>query len=77
MSLFIYFEFHRECALLQGMLAVGLFMHEDTSGNGLNNGKVGLFRGGGWSSLGEQALAVACIIGWIGACTLIVILVSE
>ena len=57
------------------MLSVGLFMQEDTTGFELNRGRVGLFHGGGGRALAEQCLAVLCIIGWIGACTLLITLV--
>jgi len=54
-----------------GMLAVGLFMREEKQG-GLNGKYVGLFHGGGWDSLGVQALATVCIMAWAAVTTLII-----
>ncbi|XP_035211252.1 putative ammonium transporter 3 isoform X2 [Stegodyphus dumicola] len=46
-----------------GMLAVGLFVEEDNLMH-LSNHLTGLFRGGGWTLLGVQLLAVIVVTAW-------------
>ena len=63
-------------ALLQGMLAVGLFVDidrlEDFSG-----GLKGLNWGGGFYLLGIQVLAIACITAWSMTVTFLLLTVCE
>ena len=61
----------------KGVLAVGLFMRDQTFlGNTSLNGvrhNIGLFHGGGWYPLGVQALMCVCVIGWSMSCTFIIL----
>ena len=61
--------------MLQGMIAVGLFVDIDQVEN-FTRGNRGLFHGGGPYMLGVQVLACVCIIIWSGTITFILLFVS-
>lgn len=58
------------------MLATGLFMHDDPVMQ-LNNGREGLFIGGGFGSLGVQTLAIVSIIAWSAFSSYVLLMVSK
>ena len=55
---------------------VGLFVEVDPVEK-LHNGQTGLFKGGGFYSLGVQTLACVCIIAWAGAISFLQLFVSN
>lgn len=63
-------------SLLQGLLAVGLFVEQDPIEN-LTGGSSGLFHGGGWYLLGIQTLSAVCEIAWSATTTFIMLFVSN
>lgn len=58
-----------------GMLAIGLFSEKDNMRN-YTRGLNGLFKGGGFSLLGPQALASGVLIAWSTVASTILLYVS-
>lgn len=60
---------------IAGTVLIGLFSTTAGEGDGIAGGAVdGLFYGGGFGSLADQALGVLVAIGWSGAVTLVIAL---
>ena len=56
-------------------MAIGLFIETEPVMQ-LHNGQKGLFKGGGFHSLGIQTLAIVCIIAWASIVSFILLMVS-